>query len=27
VVRLMSALQMAGAANIGLITEAPLDKP
>jgi len=27
VVRLMSALQSAGAANIGLITEAPLDKP
>jgi biopolymer transport protein TolR len=27
VVRLMSALQMAGAANIGLITEAPQDKP
>lgn len=27
VVRLMSALQMAGAANIGLITEAPLDQP
>ncbi len=27
VVRLMSALQMAGAASIGLITEAPLDKP
>ncbi|MEH6356333.1 MAG: protein TolR [Marinobacter sp.] len=27
VVRLMSALQMAGAANIGLITEAPLEKP
>ena len=26
VVRLMSALQMAGAANIGLITEAPLDQ-
>lgn len=27
VVRLMSALQSAGTANIGLITEAPLDKP
>ena len=27
VVRLMSALQMAGAASIGLITEAPLEKP
>ena len=27
VVRLMSALQTAGAASIGLITEAPLDQP